>query len=43
VSTTDPLVYAVVAASLFALVLLASLGPAVRAASADPAETMRNE
>ncbi|HSC28800.1 MAG TPA: ABC transporter permease [Vicinamibacterales bacterium] len=43
VSTTDPLVYSGAAGGLFVLVLAASLGPAARAASTDPAEALRAE
>ncbi len=43
VSAIDPLVYAGVAMVLFLLVLVASLGPAGRAAASDPAAAMRVE
>ena len=43
VTAVDPLVYGGVAAGLFLMVLAASLGPAGRAASADPAEAMQVE
>jgi ABC-type lipoprotein release transport system permease subunit len=43
VSPSDPLTFALVAAGVVAIVLLASLAPALRAARVDPLRALREE